>query len=55
LARTIEGERVFARLPVLGDALMDAGCADEEVIRHCQRAAPHALGCWVVDLALGRD
>jgi hypothetical protein len=55
LARTIEDERAFARLPILGDALMDAGCDDEEVIRRCRCAAPHALGCWVVDLALGRD
>jgi len=55
LARTIEWERAFARLPILGDALMDAGCEDEDVVRHCQGPPAHALGCWVLDLALGRD
>jgi hypothetical protein len=55
LARTMENERAFARLPILGDALMDAGCDDGEVIRHCQGTAAHALGCWVIDLALGRE
>src|SRR5437764_318202 len=36
------------------DALMDAGCADEEVVAHCQGPGPHARGCWVVDWLLGK-
>lgn len=55
LARTLEDDRAFDRLPILGDALLDAGCEDEEMNRHCQSAGPHVLGCWVVDLALGRE
>jgi hypothetical protein len=55
LARAIESDRAFHRMPVLGDALMDAGFEDEEAIRHCQSSGPHLLGCWVLDLAMSRD
>ena len=52
LARTIYADRAFDRLPLLADALMDAGCADEQVLGHCREAGPHARGCWVVDMIL---
>ena len=52
LARAIYDEGVFERMPILGDALMDAGCDSEEIIQHCQSAGMHARGCWVVDLIL---
>ena len=55
LARTIYDEREFERLPILADALMDAGCDSEEIIKHCQGAGPHVLGCWVVDLVLAKE
>jgi len=41
-------------MPILGDALMDAGCDNEEIIKHCQDPGPHVRGCWVVDLVLGK-
>jgi hypothetical protein len=44
-----------ARLPALADALLDAGCEDEELIRHCRSEGPHVRGCWAVDLILGRE
>ena len=47
--------RAFDRLPVLADALMDAGCADEDILAHCRSDGPHVRGCWVVDLLLGRQ
>jgi hypothetical protein len=50
MARAIYEERAFDQLPVLGDALEEAGCADETILAHCRGPGPHARGCWVVDL-----
>jgi hypothetical protein len=55
LARGIYEDRAFDRLPLLADALMDAGCADEQVLEHCRSEGPHVRGCWVVDLVLGKE
>jgi hypothetical protein len=55
LARAIYEDRAFDRMPLLADALMDAGCADEQVVGHCRGGGPHVRGCWVVDLVLGRE
>jgi hypothetical protein len=55
IAEGIYGERAFARLPILADALLDAGSEDEDVIEHCRSAGTHVRGCWVVDLILGRS
>jgi hypothetical protein len=53
LARAIDSDRAYDRLPILGDALEEAGCADAEILSHCRGPGPHALGCWAVDLVLG--
>jgi hypothetical protein len=55
LARGITEEKAFDRLPLLADALMDAGCADEQVLGHCSSEGPHVRGCWVVDLVIGNE
>ncbi len=54
LAAGIYADRAFDRLPVLADALDDAGCANADVLAHCRGPGPHARGCWVVDLVLGK-
>jgi hypothetical protein len=54
LATGIAADRAFDRLPVLADALEDAGCADADVLAHCRGPGPHALCCWVADGLLGR-
>ena len=54
VAHAIYEERAFERMPILADALMDAGCGDELVIEHCRGNGPHVRGCWVVDLVLGK-
>src|SRR5262245_10134085 len=41
-------------LPILGDALEDAGCDDEQVLSHCRDGGEHVRGCWVVDAVLGK-
>jgi hypothetical protein len=44
-----------ARLAILGDALLDAGCDNEALIQHCHEQGPHVRGCWAVDLILGKN
>jgi hypothetical protein len=53
LAEAIYGDRRFGDLPVLADALEDAGCIDPTLLAHC-RGGDHVRGCWVLDLLLGR-
>jgi hypothetical protein len=55
LAEGIYEERAFDRLPILADALEDAGCTDRAILDHCRGPGPHARGCWVVDLVLGKQ
>src|SRR5205807_1010399 len=52
LAQAIYDEGDFERLPVLGDALEDAGCREESVLAHCRQEGRHVRGCWVVDRLL---
>ena len=55
LADGIYQERAFDRLPILADALQDAGCHNEDILDHCRDAsATHVRGCWAVDLMLGK-
>src|SRR5436309_2819146 len=57
--RFVQGQAIdqaerFDDLPILADALEDAGCADAAILDHCRRAGGHCRGCWVVDLILGK-
>jgi hypothetical protein len=55
LARGIYEERAFDRMPILADALQDAGCDNGAVLSHCRDTSlTHVRGCWVVDLLLGK-
>jgi hypothetical protein len=54
LATSIYADRAFDRLPVLADALEEAGCDHPDVLAHCRGPGPHVRGCWVVDLLLGK-
>jgi hypothetical protein len=54
-AQQIYEDRAFDRLPILADALEDAGCTNPAILDHCRGPGPHARGCWVVDLLLGKD
>ena len=54
LARTAYDTRDFTLLPILADALEEAGCDSPDVLAHCREPGPHVRGCWVVDLVLGK-
>jgi hypothetical protein len=55
LATGIEGERTFDRMPILADALEEAGCDERPMLDHLRGPGPHAVGCWVLDLILDRE
>jgi hypothetical protein len=54
LAASIYEDQRFDEMPILGDALEDAGCSDRTLLAHCHDDAPHVRGCWVLDRLLGR-
>jgi hypothetical protein len=54
LARRMYEGRDFSAMPVLADALVDAGCDNDGILTHCRSPGPHVRGCWVVDAILGR-
>jgi hypothetical protein len=54
LAEAIYQEGRWADMPLLADALEEAGCTDQDVLGHCRGPGPHAKGCWLVDALLGR-
>src|SRR5260370_42064094 len=55
LAAVIFDEDAFGRLPILADALEDAGCTDQAILDHCRGGGAHVRGCWVVDLLLSKE
>jgi len=55
LADSISEDGAFDRLPILADALEDAGCTDATILNHCRGSSTHVLGCWVVDALLGKS
>lgn len=55
LARQMYASRDFGAMPILADALQDAGCDSDDVLDHCRAtSATHVRGCWVTDLVLGK-
>ena len=55
LARQMYEAREFSAMPILADALQDAGCDNADILDHCRGPGPHVRGCWVVDLVLGKE
>ncbi|MBN9117896.1 MAG: hypothetical protein J0I06_01800 [Planctomycetes bacterium] len=56
LARQMYESRDFSAMPILADALQDAGCDSDDILDHCRAAnATHVRGCWVVDLVLNKS
>jgi hypothetical protein len=55
LARVIYDEKSFEHLPLVADALEEAGCTDAELLAHCRQEGGHIRGCWAVDSLLGKE
>jgi hypothetical protein len=55
LVRGVYDDRAFDRLPILADALEDAGCDNADILAHCRQPGEHVRGCWVIDLLLGKS
>jgi hypothetical protein len=53
LADAMTADGAFDRLPILADALEEAGCDDADILGHARGPGPHVRGCWVVDLVRG--
>jgi hypothetical protein len=54
LAQSVYSGQGFNALPILADALEEAGCTDAGIFSHCRQPGPHVRGCWVIDLLLGK-
>jgi hypothetical protein len=55
MARQMYDSRDFTDMPILADALEEAGCTAQEILSHCRSGGEHVRGCWVVDLLLGKS
>jgi hypothetical protein len=55
MVRSIAEECRYADLPILADALEEAGCTNGALLDHCRSSGPHVRGCWAVDLLLGKQ
>ena len=55
LAQGIEATRAWDEMPILGDALEEAGCDEPALLEHLRKPGPHARGCWALDLVLDRE
>ena len=52
IAQAICDDRSFEQMPILADALEEAGCTNADILVHCREPGEHGRGCWVVDLLL---
>jgi hypothetical protein len=55
MAQQMYDSRDFSDLPILADALEEAGCSNQDILGHCRSGGEHVRGCWVVDLLLGKS
>ncbi len=50
IAEGIRTRRTFDDLPILADALQDAGCEDPVLLNHCRAHTTHTAQCWALRL-----
>ncbi len=52
LVAAMEDDHQYDQIPILADALEEAGCDDVEILDHCRNGKIHVRGCWVVRMLL---
>jgi hypothetical protein len=55
LATVLCREKRFSDLPILADALEEAGCRSSALLAHLRGPGVHVPGCWALDLLLPDD
>jgi hypothetical protein len=55
IAQAMYSDGALDRMPILADALEDAGCDNADILNHCRQPGEHVRGCWVIDLLLGKE
>jgi hypothetical protein len=55
IARAVRDEGRWAELPILADALEEAGCTSAPLLTHLRNKGPHARGCWALEALLSDD
>jgi hypothetical protein len=54
MGETVYSRADFSGLPVLADALEEAGSSTDAFLDHFRLPGPHVRGCWALDLVLGK-
>lgn len=55
VAHAIRQQSSFEGLPILADALEEAGCGDDTLLEHLREPGAHVRGCWALDLLAGNE
>jgi hypothetical protein len=55
MSQKMYDSRDFSNMPILADALVEAGCTNADILAHCREPGEHVRGCWVLDLLLGKS
>lgn len=55
LSQQMYDSRDFSTMPIMADALQDAGCDNPTILEHCRQPGSHVKGCYVVDLCLEKQ
>lgn len=50
IAEGIRTRRAWDGMPILADALQDAGCEDQVLLDHCRARTDHTANCWALRL-----
>jgi hypothetical protein len=54
MAERVYHNREYELMPILADALEEAGCTEASILEHCRGSGVHVRGCWVLDLLLDK-